>query len=423
MKTEAAIYMNEIRNILIGFQLGKKRSQICYYDRKAQEPVSISTKVGSTLYEFPTSLCKKVGRNEWHFGLEAEYFGKMSGTTFIDQLYEISQKEEAVIIEGKTFEPWELLHIFIEGALKMLGVQDISKSITGLVVTCESLEQPLVGHLKRALDKLNLRNGCIRIIDFDESFYYHTMYQKPELYSKKVALIRFDGLHVAFRNLQITQKTRPALVKISEEKEYPLEGVQEAWDSAFYQAITDYMGNDAYSSVFMIGTGFEQEWATCSLPLLAKYARRIYYGNNLFAKGACYAAKEFTEEKKLKDFLYYGKDLVGSNVGMEMIVHGMKVYYPLVVAGVNWYDIDKECEFILDDKEDLNFVVSPMEGGERKTYVMVLPNLPKRPNRTTRLRMHINGISSKLCQIKVTDLGFGEFYPASGKEWLESMKL
>lgn len=415
--------MNEIRNILIGFQLGRTRSQICYYDRKAQEPVSISTKVGSTLYEFPTSLCKKVGKEEWHFGLEAEYFGKIPGGTYIDRLYDLVQKEESILLEGRSYEPWELLYIFFQGALKMLGVQDISKSITGLVVTCEHLKQPLVDNLRKALEKLNLKSGCTRIIDFEESFYYHTMYQRPELYAKKTVLLTFDGRHVTFQDLTINQKTRPAMVRISEKKMYELHGVQEEWDDSFYQAIRDYVGKDAYSSAFIIGNGFEQEWAVTSLPFLAKYARRIYYGSNLFAKGACYAAKDHTEEKKLKEFLYMGKDLVQSNVGMEMIVHGIKMYYPLVVAGVNWYDTDKVCEFILDEKEELSFMVSPMEGGERKTYVMMLPNLPKRPNRTTRLRLEIKGVSANKCHVKVTDLGFGEMYPASGKEWLESMNL
>lgn len=415
--------MNEIRNILIGFQFGRKRSQICYYDRKAQEPVSISTKVGSTLYEFPTSLCKKVGKEEWHFGLEAEYFGQMPGATFINQLYEINENGHSVTVEGKEYEPWELLYIFFQGALKMLGVQDISKCITGLVVTCEHLEQPLVDNLKKALNKLNIKNGSTRIIDYEESFYYHTLYQKPELFTKKVALLSFNGTEVAFSNLVIQQKTRPALVTISQKKVYHLNGVKEDWDNAFSEAILEYMGKEAYSSAFIIGTGFEQQWASCALPMLAKQAKRIYYGNNLFAKGACYAAKEWVEERRLREYLYMGKDLVHTNVGMEMIVHGMKVYYPLIAAGVNWYDVDKECEFILDDKEELNFMVSPMEGGDRKTYAMMLPNLPKRPNRTTRLRLHVKGISAVKCHVKVKDLGFGEMYPASDKEWLETLDL
>ena len=67
--------MNEVRNVLVGFKLGKEESQLSYYNRNAQEPVSVPTKVGTNLFRFPTVLARKRGREEWHFGLEAEYFG------------------------------------------------------------------------------------------------------------------------------------------------------------------------------------------------------------------------------------------------------------------------------------------------------------------------------------------------------------
>ena len=40
--------MNEIRDLMIGIDFGEKFSQICYYDRKADEARSISMKVGSS---------------------------------------------------------------------------------------------------------------------------------------------------------------------------------------------------------------------------------------------------------------------------------------------------------------------------------------------------------------------------------------
>ena len=40
--------MNEIRDILIGIDFGRKESQISYYDRKAGEPLSVSMKVGTS---------------------------------------------------------------------------------------------------------------------------------------------------------------------------------------------------------------------------------------------------------------------------------------------------------------------------------------------------------------------------------------
>ena len=33
--------MNEVRNILVGFDFGEKVSQLCYYDRREGEPVSL----------------------------------------------------------------------------------------------------------------------------------------------------------------------------------------------------------------------------------------------------------------------------------------------------------------------------------------------------------------------------------------------
>ena len=41
--------MNETRDLIIGIDFGKKYSQICYYDRKAEEARSLPVKVGSSL--------------------------------------------------------------------------------------------------------------------------------------------------------------------------------------------------------------------------------------------------------------------------------------------------------------------------------------------------------------------------------------
>lgn len=51
--------MNEVRNILVGFDFGEKVSQLCYYDRREGEPVSLPVKVGTGQYTFPNVLSKK----------------------------------------------------------------------------------------------------------------------------------------------------------------------------------------------------------------------------------------------------------------------------------------------------------------------------------------------------------------------------
>ena len=51
--------MNEIRDLIIGIDFGKDYSQICYYDRKGEEPCSVSMKVGAQEFEAPTCICRR----------------------------------------------------------------------------------------------------------------------------------------------------------------------------------------------------------------------------------------------------------------------------------------------------------------------------------------------------------------------------
>lgn len=413
--------MNEVRNILIGIQLDPEKSQICYYDRKSQEPVSISTKVGSSLYEFPAFLCKIQGKEEWHFGREAEYFGSQTGGIFVENLYELWQETESIMIDGRVMEPWELMEIFFRETLKLLGVHDLVKSISSVMITCGQLSKGLVDNIRKAFAGMGFLKDICHIQDYEESFFYYTMYQKPEVWMRKVGLYDFHDGIVTYQEMSIDRKTRPAKVHLSEPQSTPLSQFQEQWDRDLSRYILDTLGDGVFSSVFLIGNEFHRDWAEKSLPLLARNRKHVFCGNNLYVKGACYGAKEKAEEKRLKEYLYMGKDLVRSNIGMEMLVQGMKVYYPLIAAGVNWYEAHQECEFILDDTEELVFLLSPMEGGERKAYAMPLENLPDRPNRTTRLHLEIECDASNQCVIQVKDMGFGEMYPATGLTWRESM--
>ena len=79
--------MNETRDLIIGIDLGKKYSQICYYDRKAEESRSLPVKVGSSLYETPTCLCRRADQGDYCIGLEAEYFAREKGGFLVEDLY------------------------------------------------------------------------------------------------------------------------------------------------------------------------------------------------------------------------------------------------------------------------------------------------------------------------------------------------
>ena len=79
--------MNETRDLIIGIDFGEKYSQICYFDRKAEEARSLPVKVGSSQYETPTCLCRREEQDDYSIGLEAEYFAREKGGILLDDLY------------------------------------------------------------------------------------------------------------------------------------------------------------------------------------------------------------------------------------------------------------------------------------------------------------------------------------------------
>ena len=414
--------MNEIRDILIGIDFGRKESQISYYDRKAGEPLSVSMKVGTSQYEFPTCICRRVDRGDWCFGREAEYFAREHGAILVDRLYEICEMKEAVSVGDEEKMPYELMAVFIEQILKTLGTIDPIRHTKCLVITVEHLTQNMVRNLQKACEHLGFKEGHYLLQDYSESFFYYTLNQRTDYWSRNVAWFAFTPKSVQFRRLSVGMGAKPFLVTLSQQIETQISLDPDLRDMEFYQFITNSMGSDIYSSIFITGQGFSQEWAVKSVPLLCKQKRKVFFGTNLFVKGACYTAKEKLEDRKLKGYLYAGDALVKMNIGMEMMVMGSPAYHSLIPAGNNWYESSASCELILDNRKNLILSLSSMETGEKKKVCMSLPGLKERPNRTTRLLLELRYQSPKECRITVRDLGFGDMFPAEKKVWTEIIK-
>ena len=76
--------MNEIRDLIIGIDIGKEYTQICYYDRKAEEARSLSMKVGASQYEAPGCICYRSVQKDYCVGLEAEYFAREKAESWLE---------------------------------------------------------------------------------------------------------------------------------------------------------------------------------------------------------------------------------------------------------------------------------------------------------------------------------------------------
>ena len=149
----------ETKNLIVGIDLNRKESQVCYYERGSQDAVSAPVKVGSTKVTFPTVLCRIPDTGDWYYGLEAEYFAEQKNGILIDRLYDFCADGNSFSAEGEEFTGGELLAVFLRQALTMLGVSDIEKQVAGIMLTVPYLSKPFVQAIREAYRLLGIQRS------------------------------------------------------------------------------------------------------------------------------------------------------------------------------------------------------------------------------------------------------------------------
>ena len=303
----------EQKNLILGFDFGEKYSQFCCYDRGTHTAVSIPVKEGEEAVEFPTAIAKKRNEETWKTGPDAEKSAHAENGIWLDNLYEICMGSRICQIENRDYTPGEVLGTFLREALKMIGIERPDQQIQAMMITTGHLTRPFVENVREAYKIIGLPRGRAYLQEHDESFYCHVLNQKPELWSRKVGLFFLKDEEASFSELSISRKTKPATVTVKRGPKAALSIEPMERDRDFCHLMGEAMGNEIYSSVFLVSEEFDLAWADNSLRQLKKNQRRIFGGTNLFAQGACFSAREKVEERRLKGYLFLGKSGTGKS--------------------------------------------------------------------------------------------------------------
>jgi hypothetical protein len=265
-----------------------------------------------------------------------------------------------------------------------------------------------------------------------ESFYYYMLYQDPELWKYNVMIFDYENSLKSIC-LECNRKTTPCVVFINsngypdmermewQPEEEDRQRQREMLDKEFLRIARAEMEDSLFSTVYLLGDGFKDDWAQESLRYLCRN-RRVFQGNNLYSRGACLAALERMEPgEKSRNYVYLGADKLKSNVGMKVIRRGEDSYFAILDAGTNWYEACADFEVILEEGNTLDFIITPLTGEKVVDKRITLEGLPERPRNTTRLRLHIEMTAVNQVSATIEDLGFGEIFPSSGKGWEQSI--
>ena len=425
------------KRFVLGYDLGDKVSQISFLASDADMPETLSVLAGSELYNIPTVLCKRRDVNQWFYGKEAVKHIEDGDGIPVENLLAAARNGKPVMVGEAEYDPIALLTLFIKRSLSLLSLELSMDNVDAIMFTTRSLDHRMIQVLNAVTTALELKTQNIFYQSHEESFYNYMLYQPDELTHHTVIACDYDLEDLTVYEMSLNYKTQPVVATIESQTfdelklgpdGFPKEAALfhktcERLDDKFLTIMQKFCGEKVISTIFLLGDGFHEKWTKRSLEFLCR-TRRVFQGNNLFSKGASIAARErIRPSGNTGRFVFLGEDKLKSNLGMRLLKCGTEVYYALLDAGINWYEAQASLDIIMDPSGILNIEVTPLTGQRPRVVQFYLDGLEQRPAGTTRLRINMDMSSVSEVNIKVTDLGFGELFPATGKVWEQTIEL
>ncbi|MBO5199531.1 MAG: hypothetical protein J6B85_13615 [Lachnospiraceae bacterium] len=423
--------MSEEGKILAGLDLCEEEAQLTWYDEKKREPESLNAS-GETVGEqedclIPAVLAVKPESGEWLFGQDALRAG--DGAVKIDGLLRRIREGEAYERDGMSFSPEFLLERFLRKVLTILTNRFPGKRIAALAVTLKEADPVPVTAVYRVLQALGLGRDRAVVQSHSQSFVHYTLNQPKDIWMNDVGLFELDRQGLMYYQLGINRRMVPMTVMVNKEDLSGTFGYDliedklpvEQLDYIFDNLARSVLHKKIVSTLYITGKGFDGTWADETLKGLC-VGRRVFKGRNLYAKGACYTAKELLEEEK-PDYLVLDEEMLPATVKVRLYSDARMLDCVLVQAGTPWYEAESRITIILDDTDEIDFVVSNPMKKESIHQVMTLDGFYKRENKTCRLALSIRFLDRITAVVTVRDLGFGDFYPSGHRIWEQILIL
>ena len=422
-------------SVLVGYDLGEQYSQISYCIYGQEDVDTVATVVGTKQYNIPTMLCKRKEGNYWLYGKDTVKNAGEEGMIPVEGLLALVRKGEEIELDGESYDPAALLTLFIKRSMALMNFIAPVEKIDAIMFTVEELDDRMVEVLSLVSANLGLKTPYIYFQSHTESFYSFVLHQPTDLWYHQVIACEHDGMRLKIYRMECNKRTTPVVVLIEEqvyetlvipedtEEEQIRQDAYQLADERFLGILQSICEGRMVSSVYLLGDGFRAGWQERSLRFLC-HNRRVFRGNNLFSRGACYGLLEKLEPSEVgSSHVYLGKDMLKSNIGMNVMRQGKESYYALLDAGENWYELHKECDFLLTKEKELEFVITPLNGRNIEKRVISLAEGSAGGAPFTRYHMDMRMGAPNQVIVKVMDLGFGELFPSDGRVWEETFQV
>lgn len=377
------------------------------------------------VWSLPTVICRKKTIEEWCVGEEAYKYTLMGEGIIVDKLLSLTLKDGTSTIAQVKYDGATLLRKYLEKVLDMVRAEYPGVPAAQVVFGLKNMEMKLMDELMGCAEYLGIPRDNVHIASHTECFVYYVLSQRRDVWGGQVGMFSLSDEDLRYYELNVARGPRQ-VTAIAEHRELEEGFSLNVLDTSSGSKMADkilcacsdrMMQKKLYSSVFLTGKGFARtDWAPDFMKKVC-YRRRVFVEPALFAKGAALKAEDYLHERTSYPFVCICEGKLKSTIAMEVVKHDTKVQMALAVAGESWYEARSVLEVILDNQNELELTILPHQDPKQKRVVKIpLEGLPKRPNKTTRIRIAAGFLDEKTMVIKIVDRGFGELFPKSDVE-------
>lgn len=410
----------------IGMDLCPESTQISFYNDIKREPETVNQLNNKETYMMPNILFYSKTSGDWYVGSEASEARFKEEGIILDELYKNARSEETVDVDGVKYSFRQLFLLMLKMHIDSFLYRYEGATVKQLVITIPEYNKGLYKVLEGFYKELNIPASAVRITSHLDSGLYYIFNQNSDLWVNSVALFDYNADGLNYYRIDIQRGHEPEIISVlhedySSQFNMALFGGDNILMDVTFAKIVEYEMKKTYiSSVFLTGLGFSEKWMNKSRNILCQ-GRRVFAGQNIYTKGACYKAVGGEYEEFYKRFFVETKENVVYDVGL--LSGDDEQFIPIALGGRQWYNIHGKINIILDDTDKLTLVYRSRRTEEEVREVVKLHGIPKRPNKTSKFSVEVEFEDPHKGAVIIKDVGFGKLFPTTNKIYRKEFEI
>ena len=410
------------KKVVLGCELNRIFLQISYAPESGA-PVTLHLPSSERLFTVPLAIGREKGSSRWYYGEDAlEHFSSDSGNIAEGLLEGLGS---TIKVGGEQYTYEELLHMFLGHAIRMAmhSIEEVEKTaaeVMAMTISVEPYPESRFEMLEALLSGLPLPKGQIRIQRHEDSLFSYLSHQPEKLLGYVTGVFDLTDERMTAYCMEMNPRTSPVVTSIERDDDTGIvkkrhyssimehDRALEELDARLSEYVRAFTAGRIVTSIYLIGDAFSKDWYPQSRHLMCRN-RKVFAGNNLFSKGAAYAAAErIWPGTEREDFLFLGRDMLRCNVGMQVTEES---YLPLLDAGESWHEAAREVDVYLTHPDEIRLLITPVFSGKTYEETLTIGEEEERPGRSFHYRLKTKMSDAHTLTAELTDEGFGQFYP------------